>query len=375
MALLQNKITVAEALKRIKRTELRTKHHRTMRKHNNPRGSTGLTHIFHQQDNNIIRIDDPTTTEEVLHTHFQCHFGQATATPFTVSPLREIFGYGGHNDSVQQLLDDQLEIPNVPVEIKRLLSNFKRSRPALSSTFQESDIMAGFLKWRESTTTSPSGKHLGIYSSITRAVQDNIQCSQDNNQSKSIANKLFSIQTHLLNLAIREEHSYNRWHTVHNFVIEKILGYPILNKLLVIHLFESDWNLILKYFTGRQVLYAAVNNKTTTQEQAGVRPGRRAIDEAVQTILNYKTCNLQHKFGGITYNDATPCYDRIPENLASIAAIKEGLHPKLASLHSKTFSNMKYHVKHKARIAAKPNQHSERHRFHGVGQGAGEAPA
>jgi hypothetical protein len=100
---------------------------------------------------------------------------------------------------------------------------------------------------------------------------------------------------------------------VRNFVIEKIPGYPILNKLRVIHLFEADWNLILKYFTGRQVLYAAVNNKTTTQEHAGGRPGRGSIDEAVQNIHKYKTCNLQHKFGGITYNDATACYDRIPE--------------------------------------------------------------
>jgi hypothetical protein len=61
------------------------------------------------------------------------------------------------------LLDDQLEIPNVSVEMKKLLSNFKRSRPAISPTFPESDIMAGLLRWRESTTTSPSGKHLGIY--------------------------------------------------------------------------------------------------------------------------------------------------------------------------------------------------------------------
>jgi hypothetical protein len=199
MALLQNKITVSEALKRIKRTELRTKHHIAIRKHNNHRGSTGLTHIFHQQDNSMIRIDDPTTMEEVLHAHFQCHFGQAAGTTFTVSPLREIFGYGGHKDSVQKLLDDQLEIPNVSVEMKKL-----HSRPALSSTFPESDIMAGFLRWRKSTTTSSSGKHLGIYRSITRAVQDSIQCSQDNNKSKSIANILFLIPTHYSTLQVEK---------------------------------------------------------------------------------------------------------------------------------------------------------------------------
>jgi hypothetical protein len=92
----------------------------------------------------------------------------------------------------------------------------------------------------------------------------------------------------------------------------------------------------LKYFTGRQVLYEATTQKKTTQEQAGGRPGRRAIDEAVQTIINYETCSLQHKFGGVTYNDATACYDRIPENLGSISAMKEGFHPNLAALHNQT---------------------------------------
>jgi hypothetical protein len=38
-------------------------------------------------------------------------------------------------------------------------------------------------------------------------------------------------------------------------------------------------------------------------------------------------------------------------------------------------SKMKYQLKHKARIAKTPNQHSESYLFHGVGQGSGDAPA
>jgi hypothetical protein len=35
----------------------------------------------------------------------------------------------------------------------------------------------------------------------------------------------------------------------------------------------------------------------------------------------------------------------------------------------------KYHLKHRYGIANKPNQHSDHSSFHGVGQGAGDAPA
>jgi hypothetical protein len=178
-----------------------------------------------------------------------------------------------------------------------------------------------------------------------------------------------------MNLAIRETHSYKRWQVVHNFAIEKIPGFPLIQELRVIHLMEADWNLILKFFTGRQVLHAAIQQNTTTYEQAGGRTGRRAIDEVVQTIMNYETCNLQRLCGGITYNDAKSCYDRIPENLANISALKEGLAPQLAQLHSKTMSQMKYHLKHQYGIAKNPNFHSSEHQFHGAGQGAGDAPA
>jgi hypothetical protein len=199
--------------------------------------------------------------EQILHDHFQGHFNQAAGTPFTVAPWRSLFGYGGHNDNINKLLDGSLQILPTTPEMTALLNNFRRSRPPLSDVFPAEDIKIGFMKWRETTVTSPSGKNLGFYRSIIRACADNITTPNDKNDSITIANILFQIQVLLLNLAIRETHSFNRWQTVHNFAIEKIAGYPIINKLRVIHLFEADWNIILKYFTSKQVL---ANNSNQT---------------------------------------------------------------------------------------------------------------
>jgi ABC-type Zn uptake system ZnuABC Zn-binding protein ZnuA len=52
-AIAANKLTVANAIKRIKKIELKAKHHKTIKQHNSPRTSTGLTHIFCDINNAI----------------------------------------------------------------------------------------------------------------------------------------------------------------------------------------------------------------------------------------------------------------------------------------------------------------------------------
>jgi hypothetical protein len=98
--------------------------------------------------------------------------------------------------------------------------------------------------------------------------------------------------------------------------------------------------------------------KTTSHEQAGGRPGQRAIEEATQTTIAYDICNLLHLTGVITYNDAKSCCDRIPENLSNIAAMKQGLSSKIALLHANTLNTGKYYTKHKEGISTKYDQHS-----------------
>jgi hypothetical protein len=374
-ALAENKTTKVKVLKQMKTIEAKNRCFRILKHHNKPKQNSGISHILVNKSAQLQRIDDINEVETTLHTHFQYHFNQATGTPFTEGILRQVFGYSGVTEHTTKLLQGTLPPLNTTKEVNWLLQNIRQSRPPMSSYFPPDDIKHGFLRWRESTTTSPSGKHLGFYRSIITAIDHNIQSSDEDNNQTSKAHLMFNIQQLLINLAIREIHTFERWKVVHNFVIEKIPGYPLISKLRVIHLFEADWNIILKYFTGRTILRQAVREKTVCEEQAGGRPGRRSIDEAVQTILTYETCILQHQTGGITYNDAKSCYDRIPENLSNISAMKEGLPENLALLHANTMQQIKYHLKHQQGIAKIPNQHNDTYQFHGVGQGAGDAPA
>jgi hypothetical protein len=84
--------------------------------------------------------------EDILFDHFKEHFNQATGTPFTHGILRKTFEYGGHNNNTNHLLDGILAFQkdDLPKEMTWLLSNFRRSRPPLSSHFPPEDIKLGF---------------------------------------------------------------------------------------------------------------------------------------------------------------------------------------------------------------------------------------
>lgn len=110
------------------------------------------------------------------------------------------------------------------------------------------NMIDGLFNWRETKTTSPSNKHLGIYRSIILAYKlkmksDKEQVNKDINDNNThfipLEEKILIIQNKLLKLAINHSHSYKRWQVVHNFFMEKIPGHPLISKLRIIHLYEA----------------------------------------------------------------------------------------------------------------------------------------
>lgn len=91
-------------------------------------------------------------------------------------------------------------------------------------------------KWKESTSTSPSGRHLGHYCT---AILDNC---------------VASIHTDMLNLPIQYGFAPDRWTKSVTPMIEKDEGKPYLTRLRVIHLFEADYNLFLKILFGKRLV-------------------------------------------------------------------------------------------------------------------------
>jgi hypothetical protein len=153
----------------------------------------------------------------------------------------------------------------------------------ISLVFTFFEKCQGFKKWRKRTTASPSNKHLGIYKSFINAIRFNIYT-----QNETI--NQIQIQHTLMTLAIQHCHKYNGWKKVHNFMLEKMLGVPLLNKLPVIHIYDADWSLIQEFYIAHKLSNIASREKTVTAKQAGgQQPGNLQLNLLPTEYYNTKS--------------------------------------------------------------------------------------
>jgi hypothetical protein len=110
---------------------------------------------------------------------------------------------------------------------------------------------------------------------------------------------------------LRTGTSLDRWQNSTTTMINKIPGCPRINKLRVIHLFEADYNLLLKIIWARRLVWNAHDAGKLNDGQAGSRPGRNAIDVVVQKEMKYLYSRLTRTGMATMDNDAKSCYDRI----------------------------------------------------------------
>jgi hypothetical protein len=283
------------------------------------------------------RIQTTNELNPILLTRNIDHVSQAHGTPFTLQPILQLFGSDGCTNEALAALDGDIPT-NISRHSKILLQHMQRVRDPIPLDMSFEDMCKGFSKWKESTTTSPSNKHLGIYKSLLNARKYDIRTETETNNNITYNNNInryqhtvpiaeitLQIQYYIMMLAVNHCHTYKRWQVVHNFLLEKTSGQPLLNKLQVIHIYEADWSLIQRFYVAHKLTSIATKEKTTTTEKAGGRPGRSSIELAINRVITYETIQLQCISGAVMYNDAKACYDRIVECISNLALLREGL--------------------------------------------------
>ena len=178
MAAASGKIKHEAAIKRIKRSELSRRTFQRIRRAMGKTKSGQLDYIIDKprdtsgnfctdDDGNDIEIviSDPQAINDRIIERNQHHFSQAEGTPFAHPTLRDLFGRFGTNANSQKLLAGSLDIADLEVTdaTKAILQRLRRAAPpnSIQATLTADDLRAGYKVWRESTATSPSGRHLG----------------------------------------------------------------------------------------------------------------------------------------------------------------------------------------------------------------------
>jgi hypothetical protein len=110
-------------------------------------------------------IHDQQRLQEFLLKRNTVHFSQAQGTPFTVEPLNKL-DWNACSEESENLLKGKIpcksDTPNHYVK-EILKSIAKQSQlPEINTYLPPEEVAQGFRHWKELTSTSPSGCHLGL---------------------------------------------------------------------------------------------------------------------------------------------------------------------------------------------------------------------
>jgi len=333
------------------------------------------------------QIDVPSEIVRLLQERNRLHFGQAHGTPFTVSPLAELLGYTGNSNTQQQMLQGQFDTTSYDDNVKLLIAHLQYTREVSQDTtrptISDEDFSDKLKFWSESTTTSPSGTHLGHYKSLiarhsfsSDAAEDDLtpafKARRDELDFKQRA--IRTLRLELLNYALERGYSFQRWRKVVNTMLFKDPDNVRLHRTRVIHIYEADYNLFLG-IKWREAMHQAEDLRLLNEGQFGSRPFRNATEPVFIEEHQLEISRATRKPVVLTNYDATACYDRIIPNLGMTVSQKYGVPSSVTVSNASTLEKAEFHVRTDLGVSPTGYHHEPDYPVYGTGQGSANSPA
>ena len=143
--------------------------------------------------------------------------------------------------------------------------------------------------------------------------------------------------TALLNVSL-----LHRWLTSIVLLLSKDKGQPKIHRLRIINTYESEYNLILKYFWPKKGMQKVEENNCLGDNTTGGQKDMSAIETATLNELIIESHRLTKKPLCIHQDDAMGCYDRIIRTHATINSRKFGIPDNIYKLHLKAHDSMEF---------------------------------
>ncbi len=206
----------------------------------------------------------------------QHHFHQADDTPFAGGAedtiLYDLLGYTGMSKAAKDMVDSKFmekhsDKCDLLPETEQVIRELAMPEEIKVLGKKIDDFIDGFKKWK-STSTSPSGQHLGQYKAIVTDPDLQWQVPKKSHLRVWEINFVESLFKPL-NIPIRYGFAPKQWCTLIMVMIKKNPGSPQIEHLRVIHLYEADYNLCLKLLWGKQMVYQGEDNNCFGEQQHG----------------------------------------------------------------------------------------------------------
>ncbi|OEU17034.1 hypothetical protein FRACYDRAFT_239635 [Fragilariopsis cylindrus CCMP1102] len=317
-----------------------------------------------------LAITDGPTIETVILQRNIRHFRQAEFTPLATPEVINKIGFGADTKRAEQLLDGTDDPTDITDDewSRFLLTSMKRNSNELEIEITAEKMMNKYTRWKERTSTSPSGRHLGHYHALFRPLK--AEKDKERDRLEGIRIDIIELHAGMLQTAYDNEHVYKRWEYILTCMLAKESGIPRIHRLRVIHLYECDLNLLFSIFF-RELDQHCEDNYLINKGVYGCRPNRRAIDpvfvDVTQNEMAMVTRTPLVKFN----NDATACFDRILVHLLSLCIRSYGMPKKLTKILGELLRVARYAIKTGIGISKETYQHSDESPAFGSGQGSG----
>jgi hypothetical protein len=241
--------------------------------------------------NMTTHIDVHKELEAAIITRNKRHFAQVQGTPFTQPPLQHLHSNNEFN-VCKDADDNDIVLPTTAFVETATVLEILRERADNPTTkwspkLDFDDFIRAFIHWKETTSTSPSGRYLGQYKALVTAYcNSNGEFSRpgdddDDPTTQERVGHILQLIHCLATMAATKGFYLQCWIQVINVMIYKKPGVIELDKLRVIHLFEADFNLLIDVYVGRRAMHHQVDRNLIHQGQLG-EPGGKCQDAALK---------------------------------------------------------------------------------------------
>jgi hypothetical protein len=177
----------------------------------------------------------------------------------------------------------------------------------------------------------------------------------------------------IMDLASDRGFILDRWTAAVNVMIHKKPGVCLLNRLRVMHLFETDCNFIIGTIFGRRAMCSGVDKHSLHTSQ-WAQPGRQCSDVAVMRELTLAISKLAKAPMAGFKNDASACYGRIVMNLVAAIFDRMGVPCGPQRLQEQTLLKIIHFFKTGFGASVASHTSDAISRTFGVGQGSKAGP-
>ena len=309
------------------------------------------------------RIIDPVeVTTHLLNRNTQ-HFASAHGSPFTVPPLSTQFDWEITSPHYDHVLQGQTS--QYTSKVSSLLQLLHRKVPPTRATLTTAELISRFRKWKETTTTSPSRRHLGHYKSLLPPTKYDLDEYLTTKEGQ-----ILEVHRSLLNFCATTGHTLPRWSHIITTMIPKDVNSFKIHRLRVIHIYEADFTALCSIWSKCMLRAASAH---LSSGSFGARPGRTSTDPPFILLLQTEIAALSRTSLGIGPNDAAQCYDRMVPNHSLLSCMSHGLSKPAAQCLGSTLHQAQYTIRSSSSHTASWT-HSPSTPVYGTGQGSGVSP-